>query len=147
KDGQMQVALHLKSDNGQPIQKDMVYGDGVGKLYDASIKQMQVFKVGDKSAQLESFLTLGFGGSGEDLKKNWNVASAGMEQVNGVSAAKLELTPRDPALAKTAPKVFLWIDVDKGLAVKQQRFDSTGNYVVFTYSNIHPNAKVGRDAF
>jgi outer membrane lipoprotein-sorting protein len=147
KDGQMQVALHIKSDNGQPVQKDMVYSDGVGKLYEAAIKQLQVFKVGDKSAQLESFLTLGFGGSGQDLKKNWNITSEGTEQVNGVSAAKLQLAPRDAAVAKTAPKVLLWIDLDKGLAVKQQRFDATGNYVVFTYTNIHPNAKAGHDAF
>jgi len=147
KDGQMQVALHVKTDNGKPVEKDMVYSGGIGKLYEPAIKQLQVFKVGDKSAQLDSFLTLGFGGSGEDLKKNWNITPAGTEQVSGVSAVKLQLTPRDPAVAKTAPKVILWIDLDKGLAVKQQRFDASGNYVTFTYTNIHPNAKVGHDAF
>ena len=146
-DGQMQVAVHIKTDNGKPVIKDLAYANGVGKMYEPAIKQIQVFKVGDKSAQLETFLTLGFGGSGQDLAKNWQITDAGTEAVNGVQAAKLQLTPHDPALAKTTPKVLLWIDLDKGVALKQQRFDSTGNYLVFTYSNIQLNKKVPSNAF
>jgi len=147
KDGQMQVAVHIKTDNGQPVLKDLSYTGGVGKMYEPAIKQIQVFKVGDKGNQLQSFLTLGFGGSGQDLKKNWDIIPAGTEAVNGTQATKLQLVPRDPAMAKSAPKVILWIDPDKGVAVKQQRFDSGGNYVVFTYSNIQLNKKVPSSAF
>jgi outer membrane lipoprotein-sorting protein len=143
----MQVAVHIKTDNGKPVLKDLAYANGVGKMYEPTIKQIQVFKVGDKSAQLETFLTLGFGGSGQDLAKNWQITDAGTEAVNGVQAAKLQLVPHDPALAKTTPKVLLWIDLDKGVALKQQRFDSAGNYVVFTYSNIQLNKKVPSNAF
>jgi outer membrane lipoprotein-sorting protein len=147
KNGQMQVAVHIKTDNGKPVLKDLSYADGVGKMYEPAIKQIQIFKVGDKGGQLESFLTLGFGGSGQDLMKSWQITDAGTEAVNGVQAAKLQLVPRDPALAKTAPKVLLWIDLDKGVAVKQQRFDTAGNYVVFSYSNIQLNKKVPSNAF
>ena len=147
KGGQMQVAVHLKTDNAKPIQKDMVYADGVGKLYEARLKQMQVFKVGEKRSELETFLTLGFGGSGKDLQKGWDVTYEGSELLNGVSAAKMQLIPRDPALAKTAPRVLLWIDMDKGVALKQQRFDAAGNYVIFSYSNIRLNGPVPSDAF
>src|ERR1700692_949928 len=35
KDGQMKIAVHLKTFDGKPVQKDMVYADGVGKLYEA----------------------------------------------------------------------------------------------------------------
>ena len=37
---------------------------------------------------------LGFGGRGHDLEKSFDVNYAGMEQVQGVNAAKLELTPK-----------------------------------------------------
>jgi outer membrane lipoprotein-sorting protein len=135
----MEVAVHLKTDNGSAVQKDMVYANGVGKLYEARIKQMQVFKVGDKQAELETYLTLGFGGSGKALQKNWQVSYLGTESINGVTAAKLQLVPQDPSLAKSTPKVLLWIDMEKGVAVKQQRFDSSGNYLAFTYKNIRLN--------
>jgi outer membrane lipoprotein-sorting protein len=147
KDGQMEVAVHIKTDNGRPVEKELSYAGGVGKMYEPAIKQIQVFKLGDKSGQLETFLTLGFGGSGQDLKKNWDITFAGTEQVNGFTAAKLQLVPHDPALAKIAPKVLLWIDMDRGVALKQQRFDATGNYVTFTYSNIKLNTKVPSNAF
>lgn len=147
KKGQVEMALHFKTDNGKPIQKDMVYADGVGKLYSAKEKTVQVFKLGDKQSQLDSLLSLGFGGSGQDLQKNWTVTYIGTETVGGVSAAKLQLVPRDPSLAQSTPKVFLWIDTDKGVAVKQQRFDASGNYLVFAYSNIRINASLPSGAF
>jgi outer membrane lipoprotein-sorting protein len=147
RNGEMQVALRLKTDNGSPVQKDMVYAGGVGKLYEARLKQLQVFQVGDKRSELETFLTLGFGGSGKDLQKNWIIDYAATEQLNGASTARLNLVPRDPALAKTTPKVILWIDLEKGVALKQQRFESDGNYVIFTYSNLRLNGSVPSNAF
>jgi outer membrane lipoprotein-sorting protein len=147
KDGQMEVAVHIRTENGRPVEKDLCYAGGVGKMYDAKEKQIQVFQVGNKSGQLETFLTLGFGGSGQDLKKNWDIAYAGTEQVDGVAAAKLQLIPHDPSLARTAPKVLLWIDMDRGVALKQQRFDASGNYLAFTYSNIKLNSKLPSNAF
>jgi outer membrane lipoprotein-sorting protein len=147
KNGQMQIAVHLNTLNGKPVEKDMVYAGGVGKLYEARLKQLQVFNVGEKRSELETFLTLGFGGSGKDLAKNWTVTDAGAEQVGGIASEKLQLIPRDPAVAKTAPKVLLWIDMDKGVAVKQQRFANDGSYVMFTYSDIRLNPRVPDDAF
>lgn len=145
--GEMRVAVHIKTDNGKAYQKDMVYADGKGELYEPSIKQLQVFQVGNRRDQLNSFLTLGFGGSGTDLQKNWNVQSQGTEVVNGVQAAKLVLTPKDAALAKSTPKVLLWIDTARGVAVKQQRYDAEGNYLTFTYNHIKLNGKVPGNTF
>ena len=147
KGGETQVALHIKTDNGKSVLKDMVYAGGVGKLYEPALKQMQVFKVGDKKTELDAFLTLGFGGSGQDLKKNWQVSYLGTEKVGDSTAAKLQLIPRDPAVAQTAPKVILWIDMDKGVAVKQQRFNGDSGYVTFGYSNIRLNGNLPSGAF
>ena len=147
KTGEMQMALHIKTDNGRPALKDLVYGGGLGKMYQPSIKQMQIFKVGDNRSAFDAFLTLGFGGSGKDLKKTWKVTLAGMEAVNGVQAAKLQLVPVDAKLAQSTKQVFLWIDMDKGVAVKQQRFATDGSYLMLTYSGIQLNGKVPSNAF
>jgi outer membrane lipoprotein-sorting protein len=147
KSGQVQMALHIKTDNGKPILKDLVYAGGTGKLYDHQLKQVEVFQVGDKQSQLDAFLTLGFGGSGKDLQKNWTVTYAGTESVGGISAAKLQLIPRDASVAKTTPKVLLWIDVAKGVALKQQRFEPSGDFVLLTYTNLHLNGPVPSGSF
>jgi outer membrane lipoprotein-sorting protein len=145
--GQVQVALHLRSDQGRPMQKDMIYAGGVGKLYDAQVKQMQVFAVGDKKSALDAFLTLGFGGSGADLQKSWTIKYDGAEAVGGVQAAKLELVPKDASVAKATPKVLLWIDLDKGVGLQQQRYDASGNYTMITYSNVKLGVPVPSHAF
>lgn len=147
KGGQLQMALHLKTDNGRPIEKEMVYAGGVFKLYEARIKQLQIFQAGANRAQYDMFLTVGFGGSGKDLQKNWDVSLVGTETVDGVSAPKLQLIPRDANLLKSITKVFLWIDMDKGVAVKQQSFDPAGNYRMVVYHGIKLNVPTPSDAF
>jgi outer membrane lipoprotein-sorting protein len=147
KSGQLQMALHLKTDQGRPIQKDMVYAGGLFKLYEPKIKQMQVFKAGANKAQFDTFLTLGFGGSGKELVKAWEVSYAGSEAVDGHPTSKLQLIPRDEGVRKNFTKVDLWIDMDNGLALKQQSFDPSGNYRIVSYHNLKLNGSVPSDAF
>ena len=147
KDGQLAMALHLKTANGKPVAKDMVYAGGLFKLYEPLQKQMQVFKAGSNRSQADAVMTIGFGGSGKDLQKSWLVKYIGSEQVDGKPAAKLELVPKDESAKDTFPKVLLWVETDNGIALKQQRFDASGNYNVVSYHNIRVNAPVPSNAF
>jgi outer membrane lipoprotein-sorting protein len=147
KDGQLQMALHLKTDNGKPVLKDLVFAGGVLKLYEPRLKQMQIFKAGANRAQADTILTVGFGGSGKDLQKTWDVSYAGSEQVEGKNTAKLELVPKDAGVKNTFPKVMLWVDMENGIAVKQQFFDPSGNYKLAIYRNVRLNGSVPGDAF
>jgi outer membrane lipoprotein-sorting protein len=147
KNGQLRMALRIKTYNGKPVPKDMVYANSVFKLYEPLQKQIQVFKAGSNTAKINSMLTLGFGGSGKDLQKSWNVTYAGTEQVDGKPAAKLELVPRDESMKNNFPRLLLWVDMENGIALKQQRFDTSGNYNVVSYHNIRLNGPVPSDAF
>jgi outer membrane lipoprotein-sorting protein len=146
KNGQLSMAMHLKTDNGKPVPKDAVYSGGQFKLYEPLLKQMQVFKAGS-STQVDSFLALGFGASGQDLQKNWVVSYDGSEQISGIATAKLELVPRDPEVKKNVVKVILWVDLDKGIALRQQSFDAAGNYRLANYKIQHLNGSIPGNAF
>jgi outer membrane lipoprotein-sorting protein len=145
--GQLQMALHLKTDNGQPAEKDVVYADGLLKFYEPMQKRMTVFKAGNNQNQADTILTVGFGGSGKDLQKSWDVTYSGSEKVDGKTTAKLTLVPKDAGVRNNFPKVALWVDMETGLAVKQQFFDTSGNYRVATYHNVKLNAAVPAKAF
>ena len=56
-------------------------------------------RAGANRGQWESFLTLGFGGSGTDLEANWKVSLLGTETMDGVSVAKLDLVPLQQKVA------------------------------------------------
>jgi outer membrane lipoprotein-sorting protein len=147
KNGQLSMALHLKTDNGKPVPKDMVYAGGQFKLYEPLLKQIQVFQAGANRADYDTFLTLGFGGSGKDLVKNWQATYAGSETVDGANTDKLELLPIQDSVKKNITKVILWVNMDNGIAVKQRSIDPAGNYREVTYHNVHLNAPVPSKAF
>jgi len=145
--GQLHMALHLKTDNGHPAEKDVVYAGGLLKFYEPMQKRMTVFKAGDNQNQADTILTIGFGGSGKDLQKSWEVAYAGSEKVDGKTTAKLSLVPKDASMKNNFPKVALWVDMETGLAVRQQFFDASGNYRIANYRNIKLNAAVPAKSF
>jgi len=147
KSGELSMALHLKVLNGKPVVKDMVYAGGLFKLYEPRLKQMQVFKAGSNRENMDTFLALGFGGSSKDLEKNWTVSYIGAEQVSGVATSKLELQPRTDSVKKMFTKVILWVDMENGIALKQQSFDPSGNYRVVSYKIQHLNGSLPSDAF
>jgi len=147
KGGQLSVALHIKSDNGRPYAKEIVYTGGSLSFYEPRQKSMNVYKAGGNRAEFETLLTLGFGGSGRELEKNWVITLGGPEMVNGTSVTRLDLVPRDEALKKNVVKVQLWLDLDRGVAVKQMFYSPDGNYREVTYRDLHLNGSVAPDAF
>jgi outer membrane lipoprotein-sorting protein len=84
---------------------------------------------------------LGFGGSGQDLVKSFDVTYGGPESVNGVATAKLELIPKSDKVRNNYNRIFLWIDLEKGISVQQQFFSPQGDYRLTKYSSIQLNEK------
>ena len=103
--------------------------------------------MGKNRSDFESFIVLGFGGSGQDLLKTFAVTFGGTETINGVKAAKLELVPKSDKVRDKYNKMILWIDPDKGISVQQQFFTPQGDSRLCKYSSIRLNEKIGDDAF
>ena len=53
--------------------KIVSFANGIFQLYTVGTNQVDVFKATASQAKYDSFLTLGFGGSGSDLAKNWTI--------------------------------------------------------------------------
>ena len=65
----------------------------------------------------------------------------------GIDAAKLDLTPKSEKIRQHFAHIFLWIDPQKGLSVKQQLFETSGDYRIAKYSGIQVNQKIPEDKF
>lgn len=142
--GSVEMVLHVKTDNGQPSPKDILYAKSELTYYQPEIKQATIFSAGQNKQQAEAFLTLGFGVSGKDLSSNWDVTYQGMEAVGGVQTAKLDLKPKQA----NGPfsHVTIWVDTARAIPIKQQFFQGSGDYRTAVYSNIQLN-KVPASAF
>ena len=142
-----QMAAQVKQFNGQPDAKDIVYKDGVLQFYQPKIEQMTVFHAGHNQQQFESFLTLGFGGSGSDLKKNWDITDLGTETIDGTKTVKLDLVGKQASVRNMFQHVTIWVDPSRAISLKQQFFEPSGDSRTAFYRNIRFNQKVPTGVF
>lgn len=140
-----QMGVHIATDNGQPAPKTIVCCQGGAvRLYDERLNQVTVL---NKLSHYESWFMLGFGASGKDLAEKWNIADDGPEAIDGVKTEKLELIAKDPAVRRNVAKVILWMDLDRGISLKQRFDEDSSHYRVCTYTNIKMNRPQPKDAY
>src|SRR5271169_3059441 len=127
--------------------KYVLFTGGKVSVYAPGPNTVTEYNAGKNKADFETFLVLGFGGRGHDLPKSFDVKYAGIEQVQGVKAAKLELTPKSERVAKMFNKITLWIDTSRGVSVQQMFLTPSGDYRLAKYNNIQSNPKLNNDVF
>ena len=97
---------------------------------------------------IETYLTLGFGGSGKDLSKAWEINDLGSDTMDGVKVEKLELMPKDSSVKANVSKITLWIDLARGVSLKQILLSPSNDIQTATYHDIRVNpAKIDTKAY
>ncbi len=131
----------------KPDRKFLLYKDAKLQIYQPKIEQVITRAAGANRGDIESFLVLGFGGSGQELTKAFDVTYVGPETVAGVATAKLQLVPKSEKMKNALPRILLWIDLERGISVQQQFFQQQGDYRLAKYSAIRVNEKLANDVF
>lgn len=139
--------IQMAADFSEPDKKYVIYSGGKVQVYQPKIDQVNEYDAAKNRGDVESFLVLGFGGPGHDLQKSYDVKFAGPESVAGVTAQKLELTPKSAHLRNNLSRILLWIDPARGVSVQQQFFEPSGNYRLAKYSDIQINQKLPDNTF
>lgn len=129
-----------------PAAKYFSYKDGKLALFDPGTKDLKVYATGQNKARDESFLTIGYGGSGADLVKAWTVTYLGIEQISdgssNVATTKLDLVSKDPDARNMFSHVVIWVDLNRDISLKQQFFTPAGDYKTAIFSNIRYNQSI-----
>jgi len=131
----------------KPELKFVLFSQGKIQMYLPKPDQVTVYDAGKNRSEVEAYLVLGFGGSGQDLTKSFDVTYEGQEAIDGVATAKLQLIPKSERVRNTFARILLWIDLDRGISVQQQFFEPDGNYKLAKYSAIRLNEKIPNDVF
>jgi outer membrane lipoprotein-sorting protein len=125
----------------KPETKYVLFSNGKISMYQPKPDQVTVYDLGKNKVDFESYVVLGFGGSGKDLVKAFDVTYAGPKTIDGVATAELQLIPKSDKVRGNYNRIILWIDLDKGISVQQQFFSPQGDYRLTKYKNIELNAK------
>lgn len=131
----------------KPEPKFVLFSNGRVRMYLPKPDQVTDYDLGKNRSDFESYVVLGFGGSGQDLLKAFDVTYAAAETINGVATAKLQLIPRSEKVRHSYDRILLWIDLEKGISVQQQFFTPQGDYRLTKYSSIKVNEKIPDDVF
>jgi outer membrane lipoprotein-sorting protein len=145
KNGSQEVALQIS----KPHPKQVLIKDGKATVYDPRIKETTERSIGDK-ADAESVANIAspFGVNGQDLLRDYEVKLLGWEPVDGVKTAKLELVPRKEGGKKLFSRIILWIDLQRDVALQQQRFQpDSGDYQLAHYRHIQLSDRISDDFF
>jgi outer membrane lipoprotein-sorting protein len=139
--------IQMMADITDPSPKQVLFADGKIQVNEPKMKRVTSYEAGKNRDAVESFLVIGFGGSGKDMLKSFDVKYLSNEKIGDIDAMKLELTPKSDRVRNIFGKIWLWIDPARGISVQQQFFEPSGDYRLATYSNLKLNEKIPDSAF
>jgi outer membrane lipoprotein-sorting protein len=119
------------------------YKNNVARIYNPSLKCFDTVR----KAGIDTYLTLGFGSSGKDLARAWDITDLGPETIDGIKTEKLDLIPKDAAVKANVTKFTLWLDLSRAVSVKQILLAPSKDTHTATYSKIRVNEKVDTKPF
>lgn len=143
----MEMKVRITSQGGQPASRELLYKDGVLDFYEPNLKQETIYSAGKNRQTYESLLTLGFGGSGRELAKDWQVTFEGMETMDGVNVAKLNLVSKSQKVRDNFSHILLWVDPLRSLAYKEKFFEPSGDTRTVIFSKIRYNTSLPDSMF
>ena len=134
-----------------PSARTLEYKNARLRVFDPGTDHVTELSAGANQAQYESFLTLGFGGSGKDLEKAWTITDAGTEPINDgdktITTTKLELVAKDPNVRNMFSHVTIWVDPNRGISLKQVFVQPSEDSRTATYTHIRYNGKIDNAKF
>jgi len=143
--------LEMGAKVNPPGAKFFSFKDGKLAVFDPGTHDLKIFTAGKNKAQYESFLTLGFGGSGSELVKAWTVTYVGTEPLSDgsttITTSKLDLVSKDPNVRNMFTHIVIWVDLNRGISLKQQFFTPSEDYKTTTYTNIRYNQPINTNPY
>jgi outer membrane lipoprotein-sorting protein len=135
--------IEMMAEVKQPDHKFVLYKEGKLQVYQPNIDQVMEYSVGPNRGEIESYLVLGFGGSGQELVKSFDVTYLGEDTIDNKPTAELQLIPKSEKVRNNFPKIFLWIDLNRGISLQQKFMETQGDSRTAKYSEIKIPAKIG----
>jgi len=130
----------------KPEQQRMLIDEGKALLFFPKLKQVQEYFLGKDQDKAE-FLLIGFGQSNQDIRKVYDTAVIGEENIDGVKTSILELKPKSAKASALFSKIRLWMDQTKWIPIQTQLTEASGDYMIVKFTNIKMNVKIPESAF
>lgn len=137
----------MAADIDPPDAQQVIFSRGKIQLYKSRTGIVDVYDASAHRDEFETFLVLGFGSSGDDMRKTFDITYGGEEKVDGTDTARLELVPKSDKIKQHFPKIILWINSETGISVQQKLIEADKDYRLAKYSGIQLGQKIPSKVF
>lgn len=148
REGEVQSLVDFTS----PDKKTITFEKRRVQEYLPKLKTVQVFDLAKHGEQLDKFIGIGFGTSGTELAKDWDVTVLGTETWPGhpaeaQPAIHLQLLPKTPDAKQYVTKIELWIPQQGDpYPLHEKILEPSGDYRIVTYTDLKINPSLPPDA-
>jgi outer membrane lipoprotein-sorting protein len=127
----------------------IVHVDGTkGQKYLPKANEIQDFNMRKFAGTLDQLLLLGFSVTREEMQRDYDIKLGGAEKVDSVGTTRIILAPKSAETLKMIRTIELWIQDGKGYPIQIKRTTApSGNYQIFTFSNLQLNPPLPPTAF
>lgn len=137
----------MAADIRPPDSQQVIFSRGKIQVYKFKTEIVDVWDASAHREEVETLLVLGFGSSGDDLRKTFEISFGGEEKIDGTDTAELELIPKSDTIKQRFPKIILWINTQTGISVQQKLIETNGDYRLAKYSDIKLGQKIPAKVF
>jgi outer membrane lipoprotein-sorting protein len=137
----------MAADIDPPDAQQVIFSQGKIQLYKSRIETVDVYDASAHREEFETFLVLGFGSSGDEMRKTFDITYGGEEKIDGTDTVRLELVPKADKIKEHFPKIILWINPQTGISVQQKLMETDGDYRLAKYSDIQLGQKIPAKVF
>lgn len=127
----------------EPNPRTIAFEKTTAELYYPKMQTVQVYNLGKSRSLVDQFLLLGFGSTGEELKRSYSIRLLGEQQISGEATTRIELVPLAATVLEHLKKAELWIAA-AGYPLQQKIYTSSTEYT-FTYSSVKINTDLPDD--
>jgi outer membrane lipoprotein-sorting protein len=138
----------MRIDLTQPDARTILRNADHFYVYTPKIRNVEEYDLSKHRDLVDQFLLLGFGTSGDSLKKSYLVTVLGEETLDAEKVLHLELTPKAEDVLHQISKIELWMDESTWLPAQQEFFETgTGDYFIIRYTNVVRNVTLPDSRF
>lgn len=130
-----------------PDRKTITFEKRKYQEYLPKLKTVQVFDLAKHGEQIDKFLMIGFGTSGMELAKDYQVSVLGTANLNGQPTVHLQLIPKAADALQYVQKLELWVpEQGDPYPLQEKIFEPSHDYRMVNYSDLKINPLLRPDA-
>jgi outer membrane lipoprotein-sorting protein len=114
------------------------------QIYTPQINTIQVFDLGQHGEQLDQFLSIGFGTSGKELARGYDVDV--VVDNNVPNTTRIKLAPKVADVKQYLTRIDLWI-TDGNYPIQEKLWEPSGDWILVNYSNVRINPALDPSVF